>query len=196
MSNAVRFHISNKLSSASFLRSSSSPFHHRFPYHIRLPTKSRHRASLSLHHPTPPLPESAPSTSSDYSYSVGSPPHLSHWKFTQRHITLLSVTVCITAVSATCLFLSAIPTLLAFKRAAESLEKLMDVTREELPHTMAAIRLSGMEISDLTMELSDLGQEITQGVKSSTKAVRIAEERLRGFTNMTSPPPEGTKRAN
>jgi len=45
----------------------------------------------------------------------------------------------------------------AFKRAAESLEKLMDVTREELPDTMAAVRLSGMEISDLTMELSDLG---------------------------------------
>lgn len=45
----------------------------------------------------------------------------------------------------------------AFKRAAESLEKLLDVTREELPDTMAAVRLSGMEISDLTMELSDLG---------------------------------------
>ena len=45
----------------------------------------------------------------------------------------------------------------AFKRAAESLEKLMDVTREELPDTMAAVRLSGMEISDLTMELSDIG---------------------------------------
>lgn len=45
----------------------------------------------------------------------------------------------------------------AFKKAAESAEKLLDVTREELPDTMAAIRLSGMEISDLTMELSDLG---------------------------------------
>lgn len=45
----------------------------------------------------------------------------------------------------------------AFKKAAESLEKLLDVTREELPDTMAAVRLSGMEISDLTMELSDLG---------------------------------------
>ena len=33
----------------------------------------------------------------------------------------------------------------------------MDTTREELPDTMAAIRLSGMEISDLTTELSDLG---------------------------------------
>lgn len=45
----------------------------------------------------------------------------------------------------------------AFKRAAESVEKLMDVAREELPDTMAAVRLSGMELSDLTMELSDLG---------------------------------------
>ncbi|GJZ20102.1 hypothetical protein Tco_0556692 [Tanacetum coccineum] len=72
----------------------------------------------------------------------------------------------------------------AFKRAAESLEKLLYVTRQELPHTMAAVRLSGMEISDLTIELSDLGQEITQGVKSSTRAVRLAEERLRRLTNM------------
>ncbi|KAG6384427.1 hypothetical protein SASPL_155758 [Salvia splendens] len=40
-------------------------------------------------------------------------------------------------------------------RAVESLEKLMDATREELPDTMAAVRLSEMKISDLTMELSD-----------------------------------------
>ncbi|XP_023730245.2 uncharacterized protein LOC111877977 [Lactuca sativa] len=89
-----------------------------------------------------------------------------------------------TAISATWLFCSAIPTLLAFKRATESLEKLFDVTREELPDTMVVVRLSGMEINDLTMVLSDLGQEITQGVKSSTRAVRLAEERLRRLTNM------------
>lgn len=45
----------------------------------------------------------------------------------------------------------------AFKKAADSLKKLADTAREELPGTMAAVRLSGMEISDLTMELSDLG---------------------------------------
>ncbi|CAB4269897.1 unnamed protein product [Prunus armeniaca] len=33
----------------------------------------------------------------------------------------------------------------------------MDVMREELPNTMVVVRLSGMEISDLTMELRDLG---------------------------------------
>ncbi|GAB2282940.1 hypothetical protein Dimus_017474 [Dionaea muscipula] len=128
-----------------------------------------------------------PSVSSQLTSSVGSPPssppHLCNWTLSQRHLILLNVIACATAVSATWLFCSAIPTLLAFKRAAESLEKLLDVTREELPDTMTAIRLSGMEISDLTTELSDLGQEITQGVRSSTRAVRVAEERLRGLTN-------------
>ncbi|KAM7514230.1 hypothetical protein LguiA_003813 [Lonicera macranthoides] len=145
--------------------------------------------------------------------SSSSPPSL-QWNLTLRHIHMLNLIACAAAISATWLFCSAIPTLLfkpelsvvpdlafrnyydvdfedlderkrkAFKRAAESMEKLLDVTREELPDTMAAVRLSGMEISDLTMELSDLGQEITQGVKSSTRAVRLAEERLRRLTNM------------
>ncbi|KAJ6791881.1 Uncharacterized protein M6B38_241775 [Iris pallida] len=118
--------------------------------------------------------------------SVGSPPSasISGWNLGQKHILLLNVTACAAAISASWLFFSAIPTLLAFKKAAESMEKLLDVTTEELPDTMAAVRLSGMEISDLTMELSDIGQEITQGVRSSTRAVRLAEDRLRRLTTM------------
>ncbi|XP_010681094.2 uncharacterized protein LOC104896091 isoform X2 [Beta vulgaris subsp. vulgaris] len=131
--------------------------------------------------------ETAPSISSDFTSTVGSPSlHLSHPTLSPRHFTVFNFLACAVAISATWLFCSAIPALLAFKRAAESLEKLLDVTREELPDTMAAVRLSGMEISDLTMELSDLGQEITQGVKRSTRAVHIAEEKLRHFANMTS----------
>ncbi|XP_019430228.1 PREDICTED: uncharacterized protein LOC109337661 isoform X2 [Lupinus angustifolius] len=137
--------------------------------------------SLTLQSPS----DDASGQQSRYTSTVGSSSlHISHWNLTQRHVTLLNLLACVTAISATWLFCSAIPTLLAFKRAAESLEKLMDTTREELPDTMAAIRLSGMEISDLTTELSDIGQEITQGVKSSTRAVRLAEERLRHLTTM------------
>lgn len=44
----------------------------------------------------------------------------------------------------------------ALRRAAIAIEQLAITAREELPGTMAAVRLSGMEISDLTMELSDL----------------------------------------
>ncbi|KAL0016611.1 hypothetical protein SO802_003680 [Lithocarpus litseifolius] len=63
----------------------------------------------------------------------------------------------------------------AMERAATSFSKLADTAREELPSTMAAIRLSGMEISDLTLELSDLSQEIADGVSKSTQAVQAAE---------------------
>lgn len=44
---------------------------------------------------------------------------------------------------------------------------------------MAAIRLSGMEISDLTLELSDLSQEIADGVNKSAQAVQAAEAGIR-----------------
>ncbi|ERM94330.1 hypothetical protein AMTR_s00010p00240940 [Amborella trichopoda] len=117
-----------------------------------------------------------------------SPPMVapSQWSLNQRHILMLNVIACAVAISASWLFFSAIPTILAFKKAAESLEKLLDVTREELPDTMAAVRLSGMEISDLTMELSDLGQEITRGVRSSTRAVRVAEDGIRHLTNINA----------
>ncbi|XVE83233.1 hypothetical protein DITRI_Ditri16bG0071200 [Diplodiscus trichospermus] len=160
---------------------------HRRSHNLRLPL--RRFASLSVRYglASPSSSSSEPSASTHYISSVGSPSlQLSQWTFTNRHIFVLNVIACAVAVSATWLFFSAIPTLLAFKRAAESLEKLMDVTREELPDTMAAVRLSGMEISNLTMELSDLGQEITQGARSSTRAVRLAEERLRGLTDIAS----------
>ncbi|PIN13801.1 hypothetical protein CDL12_13572 [Handroanthus impetiginosus] len=150
---------------------------------LRQPS-SRHFASFTVQ--SVENASSKPSVSSELTCTIGSSsvPHPSQWTLTQRHINFLSFVACAAAISATWLFCSAIPTLLAFKRAAESLEKLMDATREELPDTMAAVRLSGMEISDLTMELSDLGQEITQGVRNSTRAVRSAEERLRRLTNM------------
>lgn len=157
----------------------------RSPTLLRLP--DRRLAPPRLHSVGPS--SSQPLDSSTYTSTVGSPPPpplISPSSFTRSHLLLLNVIACSVAVSATWLFCSAIPALLAFKRAAESMEKLLDVTREELPGTMAAVRLSGMEISDLTMELSDLGQQLTQGVRGSTRAVRLAEERLRQFTN-TSP---------
>ncbi|XP_062098142.1 uncharacterized protein LOC133804007 isoform X2 [Humulus lupulus] len=158
----------------------------RLSHDLRLPARPRRYLSVKSEYGA--AGSSVPShfTATVGTSSLSSSLQLSQWNLTHRHVVMLNVVACAVAVSATWLFCSAIPALLAFKRAAESLEKLMDVMREELPDTMAAVRLSGMEISDLTMELSDLGQEITQGVRSSTRAVRVAEERLRGLTNMTS----------
>uniref|UniRef100_A0A0D3HTY1 Uncharacterized protein n=4 Tax=Oryza TaxID=4527 RepID=A0A0D3HTY1_9ORYZ len=72
----------------------------------------------------------------------------------------------------------AIPTMLAMRRAANSFTLLADAALEELPSTMSAVRLSGMEISDLTLELSDLSQEIADGVNKSAKVAQAVETGL------------------
>lgn len=92
---------------------------------------------------------------------------------------LLAFIACTTSVAFMSLVTAAVPTLFAMRRAAISLSKLADTAREELPSTMAAIRLSSMEISDLTLELSDLSQEIADGVNKSAQAVQAAEAGIR-----------------
>ncbi|XP_078159353.1 uncharacterized protein LOC144554981 [Carex rostrata] len=79
-----------------------------------------------------------------------------------------------TSIAFTSLVAVAIPTLFALKRTAKSLAKLADTACVELPSTMAAIRLSGLEISDLTLEISGLSQEIAGSVSKSTQAVKAA----------------------
>ncbi|XP_028789108.1 uncharacterized protein LOC114745132 isoform X1 [Neltuma alba] len=92
---------------------------------------------------------------------------------------LLAFIACATSVAFASLVVAAVPTLFAMRNAAISLSKLADTAREELPSTMAAVRLSGMEISDLTLELSDLSQEIADGVSKSTQALQAAEAGIR-----------------
>ncbi|KAL7587664.1 uncharacterized protein LOC111911008 [Lactuca sativa] len=92
---------------------------------------------------------------------------------------LLTFIACTATAAFTGFVMAAVPTLYAMSRAAISFAKLADTAREELPSTMAAIRLSGMEISDLTLELSDLSQEISDGVNKSAQAVQAAEAGVR-----------------
>ncbi|KAI3459076.1 hypothetical protein Pfo_015739 [Paulownia fortunei] len=108
--------------------------------------------------------------------SIISAPKLS---LSDQAFLLLAFIGCTTSVAFTSLVVAAVPTLFAMRRAAISLSKLADTAREELPSTMAAIRLSGMEISDLTLELSDLSQEIADGVNKSAQAVQAAEAGIR-----------------
>ncbi|KAL7208972.1 hypothetical protein ACSBR1_030670 [Camellia fascicularis] len=118
-----------------------------------------------------------------WTVQVGSPtvPSLpmSKLSLSDQAFFLLAFIACTTSVAFMSLVTAAVPTLFAMRRAAISLSKLADTAREELPSTMAAIRLSGMEISDLTLELSDLSQEIADGVNKSAQAVQAAEAGIR-----------------
>ncbi|XP_047327993.1 uncharacterized protein LOC124931549 [Impatiens glandulifera] len=119
-----------------------------------------------------------------WNVEVGSPSLRSHlpaakMSLNDKAFFLLTFTACTTSVAFTSLVIATIPTLYAMGRAAISMSKLADTVREELPSTMAAIRLSGMEISDLTLELSDLSREVTDGVNKSAQAVKAAEAGVR-----------------
>lgn len=74
---------------------------------------------------------------------------------------LLGGSVLLVAVSLTALLVAAFPAIQDVSRAARSAEKLFDRLDRELPPTLEAIRLAGLELGDLSDEMS-------QGVQSAT----------------------------
>lgn len=81
----------------------------------------------------------------------------------------LGFSILLVAVSLTAVLVAAIPALQEIARAARSVEKLAETLSRELPPTLEAIRLTGMEISDLT-------DDVTDGVKSAGQAVKQVEQ--------------------
>lgn len=79
---------------------------------------------------------------------------------------------------AACL-LAAIPTLLALKRAADELSLLAATIRDEVPDTAAAVRLSGLELSDAFEEVGGLTADVGSGLRSSARALAAAEAGVR-----------------
>ncbi len=75
------------------------------------------------------------------------------------------------AVSLTALLVAAFPAIQDLSRAARSAEKLFDRLDRELPPTLEAIRLTGLE-------LSDLSDEVTQGVQSANAIVQQVDRSI------------------
>lgn len=77
------------------------------------------------------------------------------------------------AVSLTAVLVAALPALQELARAARSAQKLFDTLSRELPPTLESIRLTGLEISDLTDDMS-------KGVQSATQIVKQVDDGLEG----------------
>ncbi|MEP0889768.1 MULTISPECIES: DUF948 domain-containing protein [unclassified Leptolyngbya] len=77
----------------------------------------------------------------------------------------LGLSLLLVAVSLTAVLMAALPALRELARAARSAEKLFDTLNRELPPTLEAIRLTGLEITDLT-------DEVSEGVQSAGRIVR------------------------
>ncbi|ESR32438.1 hypothetical protein KPL70_002220 [Citrus sinensis] len=63
-----------------------------------------------------------------------------------------------------------IPTMIAFKKLADSADKLSKIVSEEVPGTLSLLKLSGFELNELTQQLTNLRLKIsgTQYAKSKT----------------------------
>jgi uncharacterized protein YoxC len=83
----------------------------------------------------------------------------------------LGVSLCLVAVSLTAVLIAALPALQELARASRSAEKLFDTLSQEFPPTLAAIRMTGQEIR----ELSD---NLDQGVQTATGVVKQVDQSL------------------
>lgn len=85
----------------------------------------------------------------------------------------LGLSVLLVAVSIAAVLVAMLPALKELSRAARSAEKLFDTLNRELPPTLESIRLTGMEITDLT-------GEVTQGVQSAGRVVQQVDQGIVG----------------
>jgi uncharacterized protein YoxC len=96
-------------------------------------------------------------------------------------LSLLFVTVSLTIT-----LVIAIPTLKEVARAARSAHKLFETLQREFPPTLEAIRLTGLEISDLADDLSE-------GVQSAGNIVKQVDQSLAGARKQARKVQHGTR---
>ena len=102
-----------------------------------------------------------------------SPPPLTSPVFTappSLYIAMGTV-ACIFGSALSAFLVAVIPTLQALKGAADEIANLAASIREEVPDTLAAVRMSGLELTDCLEEVGELTAEVGSGVKNTTRAV-------------------------
>ncbi|MCW6051643.1 DUF948 domain-containing protein [Microcoleus sp. A2-C5] len=88
----------------------------------------------------------------------------------------LGLSILLVAVSLTAVLVTLIPAVQALARAARSVEKLADTLAREFPPTLEAIRLTGLEISELTDDVSDGVHSAGEVVKQVDRSIGTAKK--------------------
>lgn len=99
----------------------------------------------------------------------------------------LSCSLFLMALSLTAVLIVAIPVLQEVARAARSAEKLFDTLHQEFPPTLHSIRLTGLEITELT-------DEIDSGVKSASDIIKQVDNSLNVTQTQMKKVQTGTRR--
>lgn len=87
---------------------------------------------------------------------------------------MLLLAVCLTAV-----LVVALPALQELARAARSAEKLFDTLARELPPTLQALRLTGLDVSDLTEQLHEGVDHAGRVVKQVDHSIQTTKQQVK-----------------
>ncbi|MBI4783397.1 MAG: DUF948 domain-containing protein [Oscillatoriophycideae cyanobacterium NC_groundwater_1537_Pr4_S-0.65um_50_18] len=100
----------------------------------------------------------------------------------------LGLSILLVAVSLTAVLVAALPAFRELARAARSAEKLFDTLSRELPPTLEAIRLTGLEITDLKEDVSEgvqsagrVAQQVDQSLSGARKQAQQAQKNTRSL---------------
>lgn len=99
------------------------------------------------------------------------------------------------AISLTAVLVTLIPAVQALTRAARSVEKLADTLSREFPPTLEAIRLTGLEISELTDDVSEGVQTAGDVVKQVDRSLGTAKKQAQNVQVTTRSVVTGIKAA-
>jgi methyl-accepting chemotaxis protein len=94
----------------------------------------------------------------------------------------LGLSVLCVAIGIAAVLLTLIPALRELGRAAQGAEKLFDTLNRELPPTLEAIRLTSLELTELTDDLTDSIQSMGQVAQHVDSTVSTAKAQAKQVT--------------
>lgn len=94
----------------------------------------------------------------------------------------LGLSVLCVAIGIAAVLLTLIPALRELGRAAQGAEKLFDTLNRELPPTLEAIRLTSLELTELTDDLTDSIQSLGQVAQQVDSTVHTAKAQAKQVT--------------
>lgn len=83
----------------------------------------------------------------------------------------LGLSILLVAMSLTAVLVVALPTFIELRRAAQSADKLFTTLERDFPPTLEAIRLTGLE-------LGELSEDLDEGVKNASNVVKRVNQSL------------------
>ncbi|MBE9031975.1 DUF948 domain-containing protein [filamentous cyanobacterium LEGE 11480] len=107
----------------------------------------------------------------------------------------LGLSVLLVAISIAAILMTMIPAIKELGRAAQGAEKLFDTLNRELPPTLEAIRLTSLELTELTDDMTDSIQSVGQVAQQVDSSVATAKAQTKQVATTTKSLTAGFKAA-